>query len=223
MTTEKHLKRAARRLAETEGITYTAALRLLTVDAGESYTLGPVYDVLERHSIYCVGDALQEAIDLGIDTDSGIRQVAAQRLEDRDTPCRCLTKPGQPSPWATFHVVVKFQVPPVDTGRFIDLADFAWQLFDLLGIYSAVDIRWNARQIDGTGVVQVDAHTFIVAVTLPEEVPATATAEEIALGAAQAGGAVARALLGLGYDQESAVIDHAGISLSLGERAGAQR
>jgi hypothetical protein len=204
MTTDKHLKRAARELAAREGISYTAARRLLTDGAGETYTLEPTYAVLERHSVFCVGMAMQEAIDLGIDDDEGIRQVAAQRLEDEDTACRCLTEPAETASTVSYRVPVHFQEPPAKARRFIDVADFAWQLFDLLGIYSPVDIRWRSLQIDATGVERIDEHDYLVAVTVPVSRPASGESDSML----EAAGAVARALAELSYNQQTAAIDY---------------
>jgi hypothetical protein len=45
--------------------------------------------VLAWHDAGCVAEATADAFAHGIDDEIGARQVAAQLLEDRSSPCRC--------------------------------------------------------------------------------------------------------------------------------------
>ena len=214
MTSEKHRKRDARELAATEGISYTAALRHLDRWQDASQTRAHIFAVLERHSVFCATAAIDAAVALGIDEDDAIREVAAQLLTEKDTPCHCPTKADAAAAGSTYSVPVEFVEPPADNG-FADEDGFGRQLFDRLGIYTAVDLRWSPLHIEGTCIARVDARTYFVAATIPSErsVPTPPGHPQPADGAGQAALVVARALFDLGYDSSVSTIDHSAIRL----------
>ena len=70
-------------------------------DGGWAQVEAQAEQLLARHDAVCVGEAVQDAYDLGHDDHDGIRLVAAQLLEDRYSSCRCgqLTAPAaEPTP-----------------------------------------------------------------------------------------------------------------------------
>ncbi|HEY3514594.1 MAG TPA: hypothetical protein VGL36_35770 [Kribbella sp.] len=217
MTNGKHIKRTARQLAAAEHISYAAARRRLDdepeliawadanggFDDGGAEIADHVTRVLTRHTVFCVGEACQDAIDLGVDLDDQARQVAAQALDEKPHQCRCGShRDPDVAPWTNYRVTVKFDKPliPDETSA---VTDFAARLFDALGIYSGITAPWEPGQVNGTGIKYVDAQTVIVNVTIPILLDLQALAAARQTGDAwhrDAEEAVRRALAEIGCD-----------------------
>lgn len=180
MTDNKRFKRAVREFAAGARISYAAAYRrlksdpalaaaYLSDDGGDGWDELTEYfdELLRQHTVFCVGVAWQDAIDLGTDLDYQARQVAAQLLEESPLQCRCggANHPDL-SPWTSYRVLVELDVPLLLDDQ-DGITEFAERLFDALGIFAGSVTPWEPSQVDGTGVSYLTTRSIAVNVTDP--------------------------------------------------------